>query len=166
MDNSWIHDLISNKYTIKKLERRFIKYKRIDLITNCWLWIGYRTKDGYGRLTINKKRILVHRLSMCIWSNFDPNSDKLVLHKLECKNKNCFNPDHLYIGTHQDNSNDMVASGISRHNYCKYGHLVLSNYHDRDRRNSRRRYCATCRMNRVRKWRNKKKQTDKNNELK
>jgi hypothetical protein len=70
----------------------------------CWNWSGSPHKaNGYARIMINGKRTLVHRLVMG-----DPDG-KCVLHK--CDNSRCVNPDHLYIGTHQDNMDDKVRNG-------------------------------------------------------
>ena len=46
-----------------------------------------------------------------------------VLHR--CNMGACVNPDHLYLGTHQDNMRDMARSGIKkrfRNTHCPRGH--------------------------------------------
>jgi hypothetical protein len=55
--------------------------------------------------------MLVHRLSAVEFLNFDPDSRLLVLHR--CDNPSCFNPEHLFIGSQQDNIHDCVDKGRS-----------------------------------------------------
>lgn len=75
----------------------------------CWEWKSTsRLKAGYGRITIDKKQYLAHRLAW-EWA-FGPIPDgMLVRHR--CDNPSCCNPFHLELGTDQDNYNDMVERG-------------------------------------------------------
>lgn len=91
------------------LESRFKKWVKIDIESNCWIWIGStnRNKNGYGRLSIgNGKRCKAHRISMHLYKNFDLDSKEQINHINECHNTLCVNPDHLYIGTQKDNMYD------------------------------------------------------------
>ena len=81
---------------------------------DCWLWIGaLKNKYGHGVMGMGlskatNKLIASHRLSYLL--NVGPIPEGLhVLHK--CDNQNCCNPEHLYLGTHQDNMRDARARG-------------------------------------------------------
>ena len=70
------------------------------------MWTGAKIKDGYGRIMINKKSVLVHRYSAeAYFGPFDP--DLCVLHS--CDVPNCVNPLHLRLGDRKDNMADAIA---------------------------------------------------------
>ena len=98
---------------LQPLDRLWMKSK-IDENTGCWLWLGATDgRKGYGRIRFNKKKISTHRLSAHLYLKLDL-FDKILraLHKHICPNKNCWNPEHLYIGTDRDNSKDAIESGV------------------------------------------------------
>jgi len=73
----------------------------------CWVWTTGCFASGYGEFW-NGKQSLAHRVS---WElSHGPIRDQLhVLHK--CDNKKCVRPDHLFLGTRQDNMSNMAAKG-------------------------------------------------------
>jgi len=76
----------------------------------CWEWTrGTRGKMKYGTLCVNGKNEGVHRLSAHVFQGFDLGSPMLICHS--CDNPLCFNPDHLFVGTHKDNSDDKFKKG-------------------------------------------------------
>lgn len=89
-----------------KLRARFLTFVRKS--SACWEWGGVILNNGYGQISVRQKRWLAHRLSWHIFRGVIP-KDKLVLHK--CDNPSCVKPTHLFIGTHLDNSMDMVKKG-------------------------------------------------------
>lgn len=76
-------------------------------IGNCWKW---RNVTGwYGHFSPEKgKRLYAHRVS---WElhNGPIATGLCVLHK--CDNPECVRPDHLFLGTHKDNSEDRSRKG-------------------------------------------------------
>ncbi len=86
---------------------------------SCWNWTGGKNEKGYGALRFLGERILAHRLSWIIHNGPIPEHDSYhgfcILHR--CDNPSCVNPDHLFLGTHQDNMDDMVAK--NRHASAK-----------------------------------------------
>jgi hypothetical protein len=80
---------------------------------NCILWPGsHKRKTGYPSTSIKIngkwKTIDVHRKTFI--ENIGPiPKGMMVLHT--CDNRVCVNPAHLYLGTHQQNMDDMVKKG-------------------------------------------------------
>lgn len=74
----------------------------------CWLWTGYRNRDGYGRLKVARRMTLAHRLSYALVHGPIP-SGKLVCH--HCDTPACARPDHLFLGTDRDNAADKIRKG-------------------------------------------------------
>lgn len=92
---------------------RFCRMCKRDRKTDCWLWQGAVGKNGYGMgFSIvgghGGKGVGAHRASYMIFIGPIPD-DLFVLHK--CDNRRCVNPKHLFLGTHQDNMNDMRRKG-------------------------------------------------------
>lgn len=84
----------------------------IPIFNGCWIWMLSIIKDGYGRMQIGPKKILAHRLSYEAFIGKIPEG-MLVLHS--CDVPSCINPDHLFIGTDQTNTDDKVSKGRHAH---------------------------------------------------
>lgn len=96
----------------EKTIRKFWSRVRIDNPNKCWEWTGTKTKAGYGCIWIggrkgNNRR--AHRVSWEIANSQSVPNQLYVLH--HCDNPICVNPDHLFLGTQKDNSDDMRSKG-------------------------------------------------------
>ena len=72
----------------------------------CWLWQGYQNKDHYGIATIHGKQIRVHRAVYEVMVGDIP-PGMFVCH--HCDVSNCVAPDHLFLGTQEDNMGDAAT---------------------------------------------------------
>lgn len=81
--------------------------KHCPELGNCWEWTAALIK-GYGTATVHGKALRTHRFSWMLTYGNIPEG-LLVLHK--CDNRKCVRPDHLRLGTNQDNMDDMWAKG-------------------------------------------------------
>ena len=98
--------LIGNIKRRPVIDRFMEKIKSVD--SGCIEWQGYKNKQGYGYMTSRRgsSPYSSHRLSYELFVGEIPDG-MWVLHK--CDNPPCVNPKHLFIGTRQDNIDDMVS---------------------------------------------------------
>ena len=75
---------------------------------DCWIWTGSSTKDGYGVLTIGRKQHRAHRVAYQEFVGDIP-AGNVVCHR--CDTPLCIRPEHLFIGSPKDNTQDMLAKG-------------------------------------------------------
>ncbi len=67
---------------------------------NCWCYIGSKATGGYGQKTIRGRSASVH---VHMWERIHgPVPEGFELDHL-CKQRNCMNPAHLELVTHQEN---------------------------------------------------------------
>lgn len=95
------------KPTTESIIQRFLS-KFSKRKNQCWMWSG-GIANGYGSFSIGKKKFSAHRISFEIFVNKDFNKTLYVCHK--CDVPLCVNPDHLFLGTQQENVNDREQKG-------------------------------------------------------
>ena len=92
------------------LKINIMKYIVINKINGCWEWKKRRKNHindyGYGIF----KGEQAYRISYKLFKG-EIHEGMLVCHT--CDNPSCINPDHLYCGSHQTNSEDMKNRGRS-----------------------------------------------------
>lgn len=95
-------------HDICELKNRVLR--RVKVSGECWLWMGRKNHSGYGRLSVNGKDVKTHRI-MYEWFWSPIPDDGVVCHA--CDIRNCVNPQHLWVGTRQQNQEDMRKKGRS-----------------------------------------------------
>lgn len=95
MNDEW-EKIFSGK-TIKKSE--------------CIEFTGAKDTKGYGRIGYKNKTYLTHRLSYILTVG-EIEDGLFACHK--CDNPSCINPAHIFLGTTQDNTRDMMLKGRSQ----------------------------------------------------
>jgi hypothetical protein len=125
----------------------------------CWVWRGTIDVNGYGKIIINKKQLIVSRVAYLIFNGIDLEHYYLDFdtRHFRCHNPSCVNPFHLKIGTRSDNMKDSVrdktwANQNSRKIICIRGHPLNDTYI-----NSRgERVCKRCNTIRCTKYQRRK----------
>lgn len=88
---------------------------KVEIVTEsgCWFWMACLMNKGYGQFWNGEKVVLAHRASYSMMVGEIGGMD--VLHK--CDTPCCVNPDHLFLGTHRQNMEDMARKGRSDKNW-------------------------------------------------
>lgn len=101
--------MATSDYTSEQIQRFWSHVAISPNADECWEWQAALTigkSGGYGSLNIKRKPMKAHRVAWEIQNGEIPNK-LYVLHK--CDNRKCCNPQHLFLGTHQNNMDDMYS---------------------------------------------------------
>jgi hypothetical protein len=87
-------------------QERFWKF--VQKTDTCWIWIGYTSAKAYGQFQVNGRPVRAHRFS---WEmSFGSISEGMVVcHR--CDNPSCVRPEHLFLGTQNENVQDQMRKG-------------------------------------------------------
>lgn len=107
MKNKFLSTQTIKAMKLAEMEKKF--WSRVRKTKNgCWFWLGAKNSNGYGQADGPGGWETAHRVAYrYTYGDFDDNLQ--VLHK--CDVRDCVNPEHLFLGTLQDNMRDMDRKG-------------------------------------------------------
>ena len=98
-----------NNHSKRPVFERFMEKVAFG-VTDCWYWIGAKHHLGYGLINAMGET-KAHRVAWKLFHGLIPEGMH-VLHR--CDVRCCVNPEHLWLGTHAQNMQDMSIKGRNR----------------------------------------------------
>lgn len=131
----------NGKFVATPWEIRF--WANVEKTGTCWIWKGNAFQStGYGKIVIEKKHLLTHRLAYELLIGPIPEG-KEIDHL--CRIRLCCNPLHLEAVTHRENvvRGNSAASRNAKKTHCVHGHLLAG---DNLIKSGKRKFrkCRTC----------------------
>jgi len=96
---------------IRPMDVRF--WEKVDKSGECWLWTANPGPRGYGLFSRDGEMVIASRVAYELANGPIPEGMEVCHH---CDNPSCMRPDHLFLGTHSDNMQDMVRKGRKARN--------------------------------------------------
>lgn len=120
--------------------------KKFHACTDCIIWLGAKTKGGYGLKYNSHGSDLIHRQAYENVKGKIP--DGLELDHL-CRNRACYNPEHLEAVTRKVNLSRGLINQNVRKTHCPYWHEYTKDntYLYKGRRNCKK--CGTRTFRRI-----------------
>jgi len=91
--------------------------------TGCWEWNRSKGTTGYGTMSFLGKRAYVHRVAYSLLKDHTiniflegRNTDTTIHVCHSCDNPSCINPEHLWLGTMEENIDDRETKKKERLN--------------------------------------------------
>lgn len=138
------------------LWERMLRHVVTDEATGCMNWTASTDRAGYGQIRVGGRTRRAHRVSCELAYGPPPmGSNSFTCHR--CHNPACVNPDHLYWGDINSNTQDSIDSGRMNNGkraltHCPQGHPYdAENTYTYGARNYRG--CKECRREGVRRYR-------------
>lgn len=100
---------------------------KVEKSDGCWRYTGNKDHRGYGKFFDGERLVCAHRFAYRLANGPIPEG-MLVMHT--CDHPWCVRPDHLVLGTPQDNMDDMYRKGRERPAHrlrttCRNGHPLV-----------------------------------------
>lgn len=92
----------------REIAKRFWSKVSKGANADCWPWLAYRDKDGYGQFWLNGTNVRATAVALLLVGRPLKNGE-CGLHT--CDNPSCCNPFHLFAGTREDNVADRESKG-------------------------------------------------------
>lgn len=95
----------------KTVHERFTEKVSVVDGDGCYLWTASKFKNGYGQffVSMQERAAYAHRVAWSLHHGKPIPKGMCVLHS--CDVRACVRPEHLFLGSFQDNVDDMVSKG-------------------------------------------------------